>query len=207
MMNEISDLIKTFLPKYLSSESTKELLDLFKEFPHNLDSRFFTSFLNNEQVIFQGDGLKNLPIVDLPNTTIKHHNCIIFSNTCDIDTSNDRFFPSSICYAPILKLSNYETLIRQKSQKTTLQIDNHIQDIRKQRITQILYLPPNAGLNYESIVFLDKINSISNTHIDRKSLNKLFVLSDYGLYVFLLKISIHFTRVQEKVDRFKGFVL
>lgn len=205
-MNNISEVIKTFLPKYLSSESTKELLDLFKTFPDNLDNRFYTSRLNSESTLFQGDGIDRLPIIDLPNTDIKYTKSILLSNTCDIDPSNERLFPSSICYVPIINLSKYKDLITRNSNKNTTQIESHIQDIRKQRITQILYLP-SYGQFEEGIVFLDKVNNISSKSIDRSNFSRLFVLSDYGLYVFLLKISIHFTRIQERIDRFQGIII
>jgi len=138
---------------------------------------------------------------------VKYSKCIVLSNTCDIDLSNKRFFSSSICYVPIISIDKYHKLLTDKSQKPESYIKSHIEDIRKQRITQILYLPKGSGLNDESIVFLDKINNIANNHIDRNISNRLFILSDYGLYILLLKISIHFTRIQEKVDRFKGNIL
>jgi hypothetical protein len=32
----------------------------------------------------------------------------------------------------------------------------------------------------------------------------LFTLSNFGFYLYLLKLSIHFTRIQEKIDRSTG---
>lgn len=206
-MNNLIDELRTFLPKYLSADSTKELLDLFKDFPENINDRFYSQFLKDEDIIFQGDGLQNIPVIELPKTDVKYSKCIVLSNTCDIDLTNKRFFPSSICYAPIISVTKYYNLLVNKSNKPEAYIKSHIEDIRKQKITQILYLPKGSGLNDESIVFLDKINNISNNHIDRKISNRLFILSDYGLYILLLKISIHFTRIQEKIDRFKGEIL
>jgi len=88
-------------------------------------------------------------------------------------------------------------------------IDNHLEDIRRQRITQIFYLPLGSSLGYEAIVFLDRINNCDNKSISRENLSqrRLFVLSDYGFYLFLTKLSFHFSRVQEKIDRNKGVVL
>lgn len=206
-MNNLINELRTFLPKYLSADSTKELLDLFKDFPENMNDRFYSQFLKNEDIIFQGDGLQNMPVIELPKTDIKSQKCIVLSNTCDIDLSNKRDFPSSICYSPIISVERYYNLLTNKSQKPEAYVKSHINDIRKQRVTQILYLPKGSGLNDESIVFLDKINNISNHHVNREISNRLFILSDYGLYILLLKISIHFTRIQEKVDRFKGNIL
>ncbi len=60
----------------------------------------------------------------------------------------------------------------------------------------------------ESLVFLDRIWNLDNNYIDRSSLNKsrLFTLSNTGFYIFLTKLSIHFSRIRERVDRDAGLV-
>ena len=81
-------------------------------------------------------------------------------------------------------------------------IKNHIIDIRRQAITSILFLPSNSKMP-DSIVFLDRIMSVDNSYISREQLNckRLFSLSDYGFYMLLFKLSVHFSRIQEKVNR------
>lgn len=195
--------IKIYLPKYLSAESQRELFNALRDFPNNLDERFYTEFLKEERVIFQGDGIKDLIAVDLPNTEIKKIEGIILSNTCDTDPSNKRNFNSQIIYAPIITLKKYETALSEQSKKTSLEINDHIRDIKRQFITQILYLPQFISVIEESIVFLDRIYNIRNDYIPRNNLKalRLFSLSDYGNYLFLLKLSIHFSRIQDKVER------
>ncbi len=56
--------IRLFLPKYLSGESEGELFSSLKSFPDNIDSRLYTDFLRNEPVIFQGDGIRDLLVVN-----------------------------------------------------------------------------------------------------------------------------------------------
>ena len=191
--------VQIYLPKFLSAESTKELFEGLKDFPNNIDSRLYTSYLQDE-IIYQGDGLKNMLVINLPNVNTKNVNCMVLSNTCDIDLSNKRFFSSQIIYTPIINLEKYKTflLLKHENQK----ISEHIEEIKKQRITQIFFLPKYGNLE-ESIVFLDRINNISNKHIERQDLNnnRIFSLSDYGNYLFLLKLSLHFTRIQDKVER------
>ena len=55
----------------------------------------------------------------------------------------------------------------------------------------------------DSIVFFDRVCNFPNNKIPRENLKeqRLFTLSDYGSYLFLLKLSIHFTRIQDKVER------
>lgn len=98
------DELKKYLPKYLSEENYKTLLAELKSFPYNIDGRMYTSMLD-KNVIFQGDGLKKMPIIDLVNIErgVKNVSCLILSNTCDMDLSNSRMFPASIMYAPIIR--------------------------------------------------------------------------------------------------------
>lgn len=201
----ILDDIKIYLPKYLSAESDKELFESLKDFPLNLDQRLYTTFLSDTDFIYQGDGLKEMLIINLPDKTIKPAPSIVISNTCDIDLNNGRFFQSQIVYAPIFNLEKYQReLINANIDSTRVQ--GHIASIKKQEITQIFYLPELTGQLQESIVFLDRVYNYPNKLVDRDSLKerRIFTLSDYGAYLFLIKLSIHFTRIKDRVER-KGF--
>jgi hypothetical protein len=203
------DDIKLYLPKYLSAESTRKLIQQISEFPNNLSQNLYSTKLHDENVIFQGDGLKDIFISNLPHEKIGKSSVIVLSNTCDIDLSNKRLFPSQMFYAPIFNLEKYSLGLIKNGIKTNDSIKQHINDIKNQKITQILYLPPGGNLNYDGIVFLDRINNCPNKLVSRNKLKeqRLFILSDFGLYFFLLKISIHLTRIQEKIDRNIGKIL
>jgi hypothetical protein len=201
------DEIKIYLPKFLSAESDRELFKGLKDFPDNIDERLYTTYLQDNKIIYQGDGLKNLLVVNLPKSEIKPVPGIILSTTCDIDLQNERNFPSQIVYAPIFSLEKYRQALLNNSKKSIEQITDHINAIKKQQITQIFYLPKFDGKIEESIVFLDRVNNMPNTLIERDKItsNRIFTLSDFGAYLFLLKLSIHFTRIQDKVER-KGII-
>lgn len=79
------DEIKIYLPKFLSAESDRELFKGLKDFPDNIDERLYTTYLHDTKIIYQGDGLNNLLVVNLPKSEIKPVPGIILSNTCDID--------------------------------------------------------------------------------------------------------------------------
>lgn len=194
--------LKKYLPKYLSEENYRELLSELKSFPDNIDARMYTSFLN-ENIIYQGDGIDNMPIMDLAHNTkdIRLVPALILSNTCDMDLSNIRMFPSSIVYAPIIKLSNYRSVLNQHCDDVS-KVENHISNLKKQKITQIVYLPATGRME-ESLVFLDRVYSIDNKYVDRSNLKdrRFFSFSNYGFYLFVFKLSVHFSRIQEKVDR------
>lgn len=195
--------LKIYLPKFLSSESEKELFEGLKDFPENIDTRLYTDYLKKSKIIFQGDGLNDLLVVNLPNPQIKPVPSVVLSNTCDIDTENERPFPSQIVYTPLFNLKKYEDLLSKKSSKTEQQIEDHILAIKKQLITQIMFFPGIEGKMEDSIVFFDKVCNYPSNQYDRGGLEnkRIFTLSNYGEYLFLLKLSIHFTRIKDKVDR------
>ncbi len=200
------DDIKLYLPKYLSEASFSDLLKELKSFPKNMDKRFYSEYLKKNPTLFQGDGIaKGLPILNLPSTDIRENvPVIVLSNTCDIDAENKReYFSPRISYAPILRLEKYKEAITAKASKDRDKIIAHINSIKNQEITSILYLPQGGGFDYEGIVFLDRIISCDSNSVCGATLLKerMFILSDYGFYLFLFKLSLHFTRVQEQVER------
>ena len=195
--------LKLYLPKFLSAESDKELFEGIRGFPFNIDSRLYTDYLKDSNLIYQGDGISDMLVINLPNPDIKPVPSVILSNSCDIDMKNSRLFSSQIVYTPIFNLKKYQIALSKNSNKRKEQIDSHIESIKKQEITQIFYLPKINEKLEDSIIFFDRVCNASNDSIKRNKLKskRVFTLSDYGAYLFLLKLSIHFTRIQDKVDR------
>jgi hypothetical protein len=155
----LPDDIRLYLPKYLSEKSTKDLLKNISEFPNNISNSLYTNALHDNNTLFQGDALKSLLVINLSNNKIDNAPALILSNTCDIAPNNNRFFPSQICYVPIIQLGKYKISLKTSDIYSDEQISQHIAQIKKQHITQILYLPIGGNLNYEGIVFLDRINN------------------------------------------------
>jgi len=196
------DTIAQYLPCYLSSESKSDLLKNLSDFPNDIDSRMYTTRLQNDEIIYQGDGLKDFPIIRLPDEEIRKSNVMVLSNTCDLSLENSHLTSKRMCYAPLFSLNKYISMLKNKLGKSEISIQRHIDDIKKQRISHMFFLPRNSGIEEDSIVFLDTIVNHNNL-VDGKSIpgHRLFTLSDYGFYLFIFKLSIHFTRLQEGVDR------
>ena len=199
--------VEKYLPRYLSALSTASLFSELKQFPDNIDKRIYTSKLKNDPSIYQGDGLNNLLCVNLPSLDARPLLGMIFSNTCDVVGENKRLFDARLAFAPIFVLAKYREALIQKyahNNKRSLEsITGHIRDIKKQNISQIFYLPKGGGLEHDSIVFLDRVNNLPSSYFDEEQVrdNRAFSLSDYGFYIFLFKLSVHFTRVRENVQR------
>lgn len=198
--------VKKYLPQYLSAESQDKLFEEIKGFPGNIDDRLYSKILKEEDIMYQGDGIDGMLVINLPSKDIKPLRSIILSNTCDIQQENRRLYPSRIIYAPIFNLEKYQQMISHEYKDNTdesCRINEHIKSIKNQMTTQIFYLPKCDALEFDSIVFLDRLNNCPSNIFEHGEIKKrkLFSLSDYGFYLFLIKLSIHFTRVREDVER------
>ena len=150
--------IQKYLPQYLSSTDQDQLFLDIRKFPNNIDYRFYSAPLTQDENIYQGDGINELLVINLPSNELKFIPSMILSNTCDIDQDNKRLFSSRALYSPIFQLDKYRnSLISDYVSTDELpmqSIEDHIDTIKRQEVTQILYLPVGCGLMNESIVFL-----------------------------------------------------
>jgi len=195
--------IQKYLPKYLSAESQKELFDDVKKFVDDDDTyKVYTTLLDGKSTIYQGDGLAGFKFYYFEKGEVKTSPGLVLSNTCDISLENDRYLPTQILYSPIVSLSKYIDLL-QKNGMFEDRINSHIDSVRRQEITSIFYIPEFQGRIEESVVFLDRISNMRNSAEVTSELlkDRIFTLSNFGFYLLLLKISIHFTRIREGVDR------
>ena len=200
-MTNLDD-FRLYLPKYLSPDAEQDLFEDLKNFPQN-PKQFYTNYRQNDPVVYQGDGIKDLLIINLPKPEIRPSNAMVISNTCDINLENKRPIDSRVCYTPIFNLRKYRDVLLEKWSSDTTKVENHINCIRRQEISQIFYLPVGGGLSEDSFIFLDRISNCDNASIDRTKLKdiRIFTLGNSGFYVFCFKLSLHFTRINEKVDR------
>ena len=195
--------IKKYLPQYLSDSDAKQLFSALKDFPNNIDERFYSNYNLDDDILYQGDCLKDIPAFNLPDTRTKLSQSMAISNTCDMDLSNSNKRPwntQRILFSQIILLEKLEKVLYQKFSED--RISNYISSLRKQQITNAFYLPKSKNLD-EAVAFFDYTNSFDINFVDRESLKdkRLVSLSNYGFYILLLKLSIHFTRIQEKVQR------
>ena len=194
--------IEKYLPKYLSDANQKNLYEQLKDFPENIDN-IYSPNPTFEDGIVQSDVVDNIPFIDLPNTEIKKAKVLVLSNSCDIDPDNTRNLPPSVSYIPLISVNKFILLLEVKG-KDRSKIANIIKDIKKQSITSMFYLPKGANIDEDSIALFDKTLHCKRDDffsLAQENNNKLATFTNYGFYVFLLKLSIHFTRIHEGIDR------
>jgi hypothetical protein len=203
--------INLYLPQYLSSSEKDSMKEELRNFPTDgTKSTIYTCALKDADYLLQADGIGNLLYCNFPNTKVGNVSGILFSNTCDMSLENKRLNDCRIMYAPILRLDKYREGLLKKIERK--RVEAHIKDIKSQYVSQIMYLPKDitgVGIGYDGIVFFDRVISIplSNQITEDLIKNRIFTLSNFGFYLFLLKLPYHFTRVKEKIDRNNGIDL
>ena len=199
--DDIFEQIRLFLPKYLTPEQTRDLFAELSRFPD------ITSFyLNREDLsgeLLQGDGWRGFIAIDFSTGNRKAVSGVIISNSCDISPENTRDRPVNVLFAPLIDLMRYAAIL-QSVGKTEGQIENVLREIRRQRVTSIFYLPHCPGTIQESIILFDDLHAHPLTDFLHRERTAIFKLNQTAFYIFLIKLSIHFSRFQEGVQRFSA---
>jgi len=191
--------ISVFLPKYLSPDEQHGLFDEIKRLPN--DIAFYDRRRDLDDDLLQGDGWRGLVAINFDSLERKSLSGVIVSNSCDVDIKNKRDISPNVLFAPIIRLSDFGALLK-ASGKTAYQITERLDTIRSQRITSIFYLPKCDGVIDESLILLDDIHRHPLRNFVKVDRAKVFTLTQTAFYLFLIKLSVHFHRVNEGVHRY-----
>lgn len=193
----LEDWIGSKVPSYLFPADKHQLLSEIRSFRTN--SNYFTSLSLGVELL-QGDAWEGFELLDFTTGNRKVVKGVILSNTCDISAENSRDVVPNVLFAPLVDLSKYVKILQTagKSEESTKSL---VESLRRQEVTSAFYVPGTGELA-ESIVILDQISSHPVTHFLETTRRRLFRLGQFGHYLFLIKLSIHFCRFQEGVNRY-----
>jgi len=196
-MRITEDSFASHIPYYLTAERKEGLLQELRSFPATMNY-FISKYCSD---VLQGDCWTNLPIFNYYTGEKKYIHGMILSNSCDISPENDRKSPPNISFTPIITLDALMNVYRNsgESEATILKV---AESVRRQELTNIFYIPSNQDIGVECVALLDQIHTVPlKAFLDIPSRVKKFTLSDSGFYLFLFKLSVHFCRFHENVDR------
>ena len=204
-------IIEHLFPTYLTTTEKGRLLHALEQFKEVNDkskwnSKLYTHFYASSQYNYflQGDLLQEIRYPDFNKTDRSfertYTDALILSNTCDLDVSNLRKIAKQVVFAPLLEMEQYlEAATNQKH------LDETIQGIKTQAISNILYLPPNPYNGKEYICHLDKAfwfpTDELNSYLSDMEQTRIASLDYFGYYLFLVKPSYHFCRLPEEKQR------
>lgn len=188
----LAQAIQDHLPKYLSASTIKEVCADLAQFPEI--HRFYGSTNLSDQCI-QGDGWRAFVYPSFQSRRWIDVAGIVLSNSCDIALANKPAQHQNILFAPILSLEKYLTDLEKKGGFTKDQVDSVARAIRNQYVTNVFYLPALPGKLDEAVVPLDDIHPHPIHDFYSSNRDRLFSLTESAFMIFLLKLSIHFTRI------------
>jgi hypothetical protein len=197
------DQISKSLPHYLSAADKSLLVKELEAISSGGDGNYYLSAYNDQFTndVLQGDGWQGFDVFLFESGTRRNVRGIVFSNSCDVDPTNKRELSPRIVFAPLTKLSSLETVLKRKGVAEE-KINAQFLAIRAQKNTGYFYLPKGGVLQTEYLVRLDDVHSVPiNIHLKNQERKKLFTLSNAGFYMFVFKLSVHFCRLQENVQR------
>jgi hypothetical protein len=184
------------LPPHLAESDKKLLLQQLQGFPG--ESGFFGVTDDDEPV--QGDAWRGFQILNPDSGKHEAVTGIVISNSCDLAAANDPDPDQNIVFAPMVDLDRYTKLLLDSGQSKE-EVGSKVDQIRKQQIHRIFFIPENGSFGGESLIMLDDLYTQPLEDLDNHPMEKLFSLSNYGWYVFLMKLSVHFTRMTDGVPR------
>lgn len=186
-----------YLPSYLSDDKRDALRLELKQFPDNM--RYFRAEPLKSPL--QGDVFDKRPyiICDGDRLNFRDTRLMIISNSCDIAIENARDSPVTVLVAPVGPLAALERVFL-KGRLTADRITSRVASIRKQEISNLFFLPAGHGIEQESVVYLDRIQSLPRELL-KLTTGRLCMLSQYGFYLMLIKLSYHLCRAKEGVER------
>jgi hypothetical protein len=211
------ELIRTFLPKYLTPELQENLFKTVQEnFPFSTDPNLIYSQIPEIEYYYQGDCVVDIPFSSFNqgNFETAYLNGIIASNTCDISPDNDRLDLPNVQFASVFSLNEYVETLKAKD-ISQQRIDSFIDNLKGNRISNLFYLPEKRnGVNIilqESFVRFDlnvtlPISIFTGDTYDNSYApegDRLISFSNYEFYLFLIKLSVHYCRFREGVFRDK----
>lgn len=193
----LEDWIGSKVPSYLFPADKHQLLSEIRSFPEN--TNYFTSLPLGVELL-QGDAWEGFELFDFATSQRKVVKGLILSNTCDISPENPRDVVPNVVFAPLIDLSKYLHVLK-VSGRSVESTDSLVGSLRRQEVTSAFYVPRWGDLA-ESIVLLDQISSHPVTHFLGTKRRCRFRLGQFAHYLLLIKLSIHFCRFQENVNRY-----
>ena len=202
-MNLDIESLQQQIPYYLTSKDRQVLVDELGTISRGGTADYFLSQYRDafKSDMLQGDGWRGFQLFMFDTGDRRSVRGLVISNSCDVDLNNRRDFSARVIFAPLVKLAAYEAALQQSGVKQR-QIDEKLAAIRAQKTSSIFFLPSGGPLADDHVVRLDDAHSMPvAAHSAAKDRTKLFTLSNTGFYMLVLKLSIHFCRLHEKVNR------
>ena len=200
---EIDDLIDSshFIDEHLKEQCKQ----YFKQIPQGLGDWFYSS--SAPQVIYQGDILDKFEFIyyEVVDGGLEIHSledtpCMLLSHTCDMafeDKTREKF----VSVAPAFSFKEFSEF--KISAYSDSGWKDFLNDVKANRIYDILYIPSKYPID-DLVIFLDRMTSVDPKLLQLKlgkgDSKRILSLSQIGFYFFLIKLTYHFARYEDRKE-------
>lgn len=208
----LDDLDK-IIPPYLVDNKKDRLKEALKQFAPeyrgsaiNYDA-FYKSY--GHPYFMQADLVREIRMANWNDEKAlyekQYPDAIILSNTCDLSTENHHKANTKQClFAPLIDFSIFSGYLEKEGYNAD-KLEQFIRTVKGQLVSNLFYLPAVGPENREYVVMLDRvfwfpINEL-NGYLDKINDNRIASLSQFGHYLFIMKLSYHLCRLPEQCDR------
>lgn len=202
------------LPPYLTSQEKGRLQKGLQQFIVNPQKNKIPDYSNfyinsSSDYLMQSDLLNSVKMIswdeDAKDFKTGYISAMLISSTCDLSKDNIHTInKKEALFAPIIAISEFCADLKKEGYSED-RIKAFYDTLRKQEFSNLFYIPKNEKNENDYMVFLDKVSWFPATELinDEVKLNDLrFIsLSNFGFYLFILKLSYHFCRLPEEADR------
>ena len=198
-----ADALRQQIPFYLTAApAQKVLVSELKSLIDGADRGYFIPAGSDgyKTEMLQGDGWRGFQIFSFKSGNVNAARGIVLSNSCDVSAENARVLPPKLTFAPIVKLSKLVARFEEHGLDGK-KVSSRLTDIKAQRVTNMFYLPADGLLDEDHVALLDDLHSMPVDVFHQQAAEKVFTLSMAGFYLFVFKLSVHFCRLHENVDR------
>ncbi len=220
MAFDVTEVARLF-PSFLSDTEKERITQGLSQFGESVAStpKLYTDFFATgvSEHLLQGDLLPSirLPIWQSePATFTKgYSNALLIANTCDVDVvGNPRNVPKEVGFVPLVPLADFTSALTREFRAQGLppatikaKLQSLEKELRGQQFTNIFYLPASPSGLPEHVALLDRpfwfpsseLVSVGPALLE----HRLATLSQWGYYLFILKLSYHLCRLPEERDR------
>jgi len=192
--------LSTGLPAYLTAADQAAITRGLRDFTQRQRLADFY-YPTRDPEPLQGDVWGRIDVFNFSTGERKRVRALLVSNSCDISTGNERYLSPKVTVATVIPLGAYQQLLLTNGLPEQ-RVSDHLKQVRAQAVTHLFYLPGGAAMDGEHVALLQDLHSLpTQAMAEDPSKPRLASLSQCAFYLLLFKLSVHFCRFLEGVDR------
>lgn len=191
------DELTLHLPTYLTLPARDALKRAIERHPSASSGPIATVQLFADDLL-QGDLVGSAVFFDFLEERTHKSFALLVSNSCDMSQDNRRPTARHVQYCPVLKWARFLELVQSANCFDNEDaLNEYLQNVRAQYVTSYFYIT-RQGEPDGYVAALDQIQSAPSSVLTGQ---RHWSLTQFGHYMLLFKLSYHFSRMRENLER------